>query len=196
LDSEVVHDEEEQYQLITRHIRKINEHPMWKLAHKIFIPENNMKMAASHFERYVRDFRDVTTYYRNGKNPGVLKSETATIAYQKQMVGALFRKKLLFERDMVTSSHKQTVEQVLKNLREEFERFHWDPRTDSKSNEVRGFKLTGKQGQKQDDSCVTIQMVYKYGLDLHNDPRDDVFRNVNQALVEKVAKINFIKNHS
>lgn len=185
-----MHNEEEQHQLIDRHIRRLNEHPMWKQSHKIFIPENNLKMAASHFEAYVRGFKDVTTYYRNGRDPGVLKTETATIAYQKQMVGALYRKKLLFERDMFTSSNKYSVDHILKNLREEFERFHWDPRMNAKTSEVTGFKLTGKQGHsKQDDSCVTIQMVYKYGLDLHNDPRDEVFRNVNQALVAKIGLV-------
>ena len=193
MDAEVVRDEEEQFQLIDRHIRRINEHPLWKLSHKIFIPENNMKMAASHFEAYVRNFKDVTTYYRNGTTPGVVKSETATIAYQKQMVGALYRRKLLFERDMITSSNKYTVDYLLKNLWEEFERFHWDPRMNAKTNEVTGFKLTGKQGHsKQDDSCITIQMAYKNGLDLHNDPRDDVFKNVNQALVSRVGIVKMV----
>lgn len=151
-------------------------------------------MAASHFERYVRDFPDVTTYYRNGRDPGVLKTEQVTIAYQKQMVGALFRKKILFERDMITSSHKQpSVDHVLKNLREEFERFHWDPRMNGKTNEILGFKLTGKQGHsKQDDSVVTVQQVYHFGLELHLNPHDEVFRNVNQALLSRTGLVRFI----
>lgn len=184
----MVKNEEEQRQLIERHIRKINEHPLWKQSHKIFIPENNLKMAASHFEAYVQNLRDVTTYYRNKQDPGVLKTEAGTVLYQKQMVGALYNHKLLFERDMITSSNKYTVDHILKNTREEFERFHWDPRINAKTNEVTGFKLTGKQGHsKQDDSCVTLQMIYRYGLELHHNPRDDVFRNINQALVGRVG---------
>jgi hypothetical protein len=57
MDSERTAHELEQAALLARHFGAIDNHPLWRAAKKIFIPENNLGLEASHMDTMVSQMR-------------------------------------------------------------------------------------------------------------------------------------------
>ncbi len=186
MESEAVKSEFEEYQLIRRHFEKMNEHPMWRLAHKVFIPENNTGMEASHMQSLVKEYSDVTTHFSKNGRPGVLMTNESKVSYQQMMTSCLFRKLLRFERDLFTCSRKVGGrDQIIALLQEQFERFHWDKKLAPDCHGRDRWAMTGKMGAKQDDLLIALLMDYKYGLDLVHDPHHPTFASIPEDLIRR-----------
>jgi hypothetical protein len=188
----MVRNEQEEYDLIRRHFKSINEHHLWKNSYKIFIPENNLGLEASHLHGVVQHFDDVKTYWQKPNRPGVVMTAESKSLYHKQMIGCLYNRKLRFERDFFTVSKHITPEIIKTNTKEQFEMFHWvkKPAKDNLSKDR--FALTGKMGTKQDDCLISILQNYKYGLELISNPRHEVFSEIPEDYVKKFG--HFINN--
>lgn len=181
--------EHDEYQLMERHIRALNTNPMWRDAVKIFVPENNTGMGGHHLHAMVKPFRDVHTYWQKDR-PGVLKTASSTDAMQKMMVSCLFRRRLVFEINMVTNSRGMTQTKILASLRDQMERFHWDHKPAKDAHSKDRWTMTGKMGStKQDDLMITTMMAYNNGLDIINTPDDPVFANVAKETIRRFANI-------
>jgi hypothetical protein len=191
LESEAVKDEHDEYQLIRRHLRKMNRHPLWSQAHKIFVPENNYGMEATHLESLVKEYQDVTTYWQKN-HPGVVKTHESTNDMQKMMVSCLFNRRLGFETDLFTESRKMNQEKILALCKEQFGQFHWDKKPAKDVHSKDRWAMSGKIGSKQDDLLIAVLMAYKYGLNIMNNPRHDVFVNVPDNVVRRVAQVERI----
>ena len=79
----------EQYALLARHFGAIDAHPMWRTAKKIFIPENNLGLEASHMDTLVRRFAGVESYWETEKRVGVRMTNELKREYQMFMVHSL-----------------------------------------------------------------------------------------------------------
>lgn len=188
----MVRNEEEERQIIHRHIQKINSHPLWRQAHKIFIPENNLGLEASHLHGFVREFSDVTTFWQKNTRPGIVLTAELKNIYQKLMVACLFNRRILFERDLFTCSRQLNPQKILSLCREEFERFHWERKAARDNFGKESVTLTGKSGSKQDDCAMATLMVYKFGLDLTMNPRHEVYSNIATHIIRTQATIKEI----
>lgn len=196
MESEAVRNETEEYQLIRRHMDMLNSHPLWRSATKIFIPENNLGLEASHLHGLVQEYPDVVTYWQNDQRPGVVMTHESKNRYHKMMTTCLYQGKLLFERDLFTTSRNLTVKRILPAVREQFERYHWEVRQARDNYGKRSLALTGKMGTKNDDMCVALQMIYDYGHQLTTNPRNPVFDTVNPANIRRIAMIEVLVNAS
>lgn len=193
MESEAVRNEVEEYNLIRRHLDHINGHPLWRDAVKIFIPENNLGLEASHLHGLVQQFPDVVTYWQNDQRPGVVMTHEMKNQYHKMMTTCLYKGQLLFERDLFTESRGQSAKRIVPALREQFERYHWEVKL-ARDNfgKSRSLALTGKMGSKNDDMCITTQMNFKIGFELITNPRHPVFATVNSANLKRVAHIEVL----
>lgn len=196
MESEAVRNEMEEYQLIRRHMDMLNSHPLWRSAVKIFIPENNLGLEASHLHGLVQEFPDVVTFWQNDQRPGVVMTHESKNRYHKMMTTCLYQGKLVFERDLFTTSRNLTAKKILPTVREQFERYHWEVRQARDNYGKRALALTGKMGSKNDDMCVALQMIYDYGFQLTTDPRHEVYKSVNPANVKRIAIIEVLINSS
>ena len=117
MDSEATANELEQYALLARHFGAIDANPLWRKAKKIFIPENNLGLEASHMDtlvsRYspprgaanndarefrilthashtqVRRFNNVESYWETDKRVGIRMTNDLKRNYQMFMVHSL-----------------------------------------------------------------------------------------------------------
>lgn len=179
-----------------RHILQINSHPLWKQAHKIFIPENNLGLEASHLHSLVSEYPDVTTYWQHPNRPGVVMTHEAKNMYQKQMYTGLFNGKIVFERDMFTVSRKMTPEKTIGVLREQLERYHWELKLPRDNHGKSSWAMTGKMGNKNDDLCIATQQTYLYGHNLQSNARHAVFANVAPYKVSLWANVMVLGDSS
>lgn len=128
LDAEPVRDDKEEYLLIHRHYRKLNENKLFREAKKIFIPENNLGLEASHLDSMISDLADVETFWETDKKPGICKGEKATRGYQFLMANSLAEGGVHFDRDIFTITREKTVQCMRDLLEEQLTRFHWSVR--------------------------------------------------------------------
>jgi hypothetical protein len=193
LESEAVRDHTEEYHLLRRHIMRINSHPLWKQAHKIFIPENNLGLEASHLHSLVSEYPDVSTYWQHTNRPGVVMTHEAKNLYQKQMYQGLFHGKIVIERDLFTVSRKMDPKKILGVFREQLERYHWELKPPRDNHGKPSWAITGKMGSKNDDLCIAGQQTYLYGHTLQSNPRHEVFSNVASYKVSMWANVQSLE---
>jgi hypothetical protein len=93
LDSETTANELEQFALLTRHFGAIDAHPLWRRARKIFIPENNLGLEASHMDTLVRGFNNVESFWETKKRVGIRMTHELKRKYQMFTVHALYNRK-------------------------------------------------------------------------------------------------------
>jgi hypothetical protein len=190
MESEAVKTEFEEYQLIRRHFDKMNEHALWKQAHKIFIPENNTGMEASHMQSLVKEYNDVTTHFSKNGRPGVVMTNESKVTYQQLMTSCLYKKQLRFERDLFTCSRKISGPDRIKSLlKEQFDRFHWDKKLSNDPHGKTRWSMTGKIGAKQDDLLISVLMDFAYGKELIHLPRNPTFHSIPEHLVGRTPTI-------
>ena len=163
LDAEPVRDDKEEYLLLHRHYRKLNENKLFREAKKIFIPENNLGLEAAHLDSMISDLPDVETFWETDKKPGVNKSEKATRGYQFLMSNSLAEGGLRFDRDLFTVTREKTVQCMRNQLEDQSSRFHWAVRKSPDGFGKDKFKLSGKVGSLQDDLLVTLMMDMYWG---------------------------------
>jgi hypothetical protein len=163
LDAEPVRDDKEEYLLLHRHYRKLNENKLFREAKKIFIPENNLGLEASHLDSMISDLADVETFWETDKKPGVNKSEKATRGYQFLMSNSLAEGGLRFDRDLFTVTREKTTQCMRDQLEDQASRFHWAVRKSPDGFGKDKFKLSGKVGSLQDDLLVTLMMDMYWG---------------------------------
>ena len=125
LDAEPVRDDKEEYLLLHRHYRKLNENKLFREAKKIFIPENNLGLEAAHLESMIADLADVETFWETDKKAGILKTEKATRGYQFLMANSLAEGGVHFDRDLFSVTREKTAKCMLDQLEEQLRRFHW-----------------------------------------------------------------------
>jgi hypothetical protein len=191
LESEAVKNEEEQFQLIYRHVTKLNQHPLWSQSRKIFIPENNYGIASDQMQTYVKAFKDITTYWEKNR-PGVLKTHVSTNEMQKQMVSCLFKRHLKFEHDMFTQSRNKKPANMLALCREQLETYHWESTPPKDAFSKTKWTMTGKVGSKQDDLYIVVAMAYKYGMEILTNPHNDVFTKIPDTIQKRIAQVEEI----
>ena len=160
----------EEFNLLKRHINRVNENKYWRGALKIFIPENNLGLEASHLHTMVQQFKDVQTFWESPKKPGICKTHQKTIDYTFLLNSMLMDKNIAFEADLFTISKDMTPDSIRNLFREQVERFHWEKRDakDSFSNDR--WAITGKMGDKQDDLLITVFMNAFFGKGIITDP--------------------------
>ena len=171
MESEGVKDDNEEFMLLKKHIDKLNSRREYKRAQKIFIPENNLGLEASHLHTMVKRYKDVTTFWEKEHKPGVCKTAQRTVDYQFLITSMLFDGFLGFERDLFTSSKGQTPEKIKNLLREQLERYHWERKKASDHFGRDRWTMTGKMGDKQDDLYVTVAMCAFFGRSVIKNPR-------------------------
>jgi hypothetical protein len=164
---------------------------MWARATKIFLPENNLGMEASHLHGFVKDFPDVLTFWQKGKRPGVVLTNELKNLYRTTMISTLFHKRLLFERDLFTSTRGLTPQTILAELREQFERFCFKKEPAKTDFDKDRYALSGKMGGQQDDCLISLLMVNKFSMDLVANPRAEIFSSMDPALVQREARIEY-----
>ena len=167
-------------------MRMLNSHPLWSQAHKIFVPENNYGIEASHMQSLVKKYQDVTTYWEKDK-PGVIKTHASTNAMQKEMVSCLYKNHLLFETDLFTCSQGMNPEKILSLCKEQFETYHWDLRPAKDAHSKNKWAMTGKMGNKQDDLYIVVAMAYMYGMEIMTKPTHDVFSKIPNEIIKRTA---------
>jgi len=178
LDSETTKSEFEQHAMLARHFGAIDAHPLWRQARKIFIPENNLGLEASHMETMVGAYRNVTTYRQKPDRPGVCMTNAIKREYQLHMVHSLYNRSLLYERDVFTTNRDRSVETMRGMLRAQLERFHRvvKPAADDFQNER--VAITGKTAAQdengQDDLAIAGMMAPFWGTQ----HREEVIRNM------------------
>lgn len=151
IESEPVKNEQEQYELLRRHIRKIRNHPQWSQSHIVFIPERSTGLEHSHMGNMVSNFPRLTCFQQKDGIPGVVLTGALKRIYQVNMVDALFDGSLRFERDFFTISKKKGEhlhpDAILALLREQMERFHWEHKPASDAHGTDRWSMTGKLGR-------------------------------------------------
>lgn len=163
MDAEAVRDDKEEYMLLHRHFRKMNENKMFRESRKIFFPENNLGLESAHLDSMVADLKDVETFWETEKKPGVCKDGKATRGYQFLLSNCLAEGGLRFDRDCFTVTREKTVQCMKDQLADQMYRFHWEKK---KAPDVMGkdrYALTGKIGSMQDDLLITVAMIIYWG---------------------------------
>lgn len=163
LDAEAVRDEKEEYLLLHRHYRKLNENKLWREAKKLFIPENNLGFEAAHLESMIADLKDVETFWEKPNKPGVCKDGKATRGYQFLLSNCLANAGLHFDRDLFTITREKTVQCMKDQLQDQMGRFHWECIKSADGKGKDRVKLTGKVGSQQDDLLITLAMIIYWG---------------------------------
>lgn len=92
---------------------------------------------------------------------GVVKTYPRTISYVVYFNDVLRGQKLKILNNFTTSHHKLGRKRVLREARDELERFVW-PDMDSENTRYRHQKITGKVGGKNDDNAIAWQMIVYY----------------------------------
>lgn len=146
------------------------ENKHWKSARKIFIPENNLGLEASHLHTMVSEYNDIQTYWEKDK-PGICKTHQKTIDYTFLLNSMLCDKTIVLDRDLFTISKEQNPESIVNLLREQIERFHWEKKAATDSFGKDRWAITGKMGNdKQDDLLITTFMCAYFGRGIVLDP--------------------------
>lgn len=161
----------EEFDLLRRHFRRINEHPKWRGAQKIFIPENNLGLEASHLHTMVKRFNDVHTFWESPKKPGICKTHQKTIDYCFLFNSMLSDRGIALDDELFTISKEMSQESILGLFREQVERFHWEKKAATDSFGKDRWAITGKMGNdKQDDLLITAFMIAFFGKGIILDP--------------------------
>lgn len=105
------------------------------------------------------------------------------------MIGTLYNRKILFERDMFTTTRGMDTDSILHQLREEFERFCFKKIPANGETGKDRYTLSGKIGGNQDDCLIALLMVNKFAQDLAANPRHEVFSSLNPNLVRTEARV-------
>lgn len=171
LDSEPVRNEREEYLLLHRHYRKLQDNPIFKQSRHIFIPENNLGMEHHHLDSMVQDIEGVTTFWETEKKPGISKTEKSTREYQFLLTNLLSNGGLLFDRDLMTSTREKTPKDMMAMLEDEMSRFHWSVKKAGDDHGKDRVKLTGKIGNLQDDLLIAVAMVVYVGRMIIRNPQ-------------------------
>jgi hypothetical protein len=178
LDSETTRTEFEQHAMLARHFGAIDAHPLWRHARKIFIPENNLGLEASHMETMVSAYRNVTTYRQKPDRPGVCMTNAVKRDYQLFMVHSLYNRSLLYERDLFTTNRDRPAEIMRGMFRAQLERFHRVIKPAADNFQQERVAITGKTASKdesgQDDLAIAGMMAPFWGTQ----HRDEVIRNM------------------
>jgi len=171
LDSEGVKHSQEEADLLHRHFKRLQENKHWKAARKIFIPENNLGLEASHLHTMVKRYNDVTTYWETPNKPGICKTHQKTIDYTFLLNSMLGDKTILLDRELFTISKEQSSDSISNLLREQIERFHWEKKAAGDSFGKDRWAITGKMGNdKQDDLLIAVFMALFFGRGITLDP--------------------------
>lgn len=148
-----------------------------------------MGLEASHLHGFVKDFPDVITYWQDGRRPGIILTNELKNLYRTSMIGTLYNRKILFERDMFTTTRGMDTDSILHQLREEFERFCFKKIPANGETGKDRYTLSGKIGGNQDDCLIALLMVNKFAQDLAANPRHEVFSSLNPNLVRTEARV-------
>ena len=155
-----------------RHFNKLNENKHWAAAQKIFIPENNLGLEASHLHTMVQQYNDVQTYWEKPTKPGICKTHQKTIDYQFLLNSMLCDRTVVIDKNCFTISKGQSQDGILALLREQMERYHWEKKAATDNFGKDRWAITGKMGgDKQDDLLITLFMSAFFGRGIVNDPR-------------------------
>jgi len=140
---------------------------MWRTAKKIFIPENNLGLEASHMDTLVRRFAGVESYWETEKRVGVRMTNDLKREYQMFMVHSLYNRSLYFERDVFTTHRGKSVETIIGMYRAQTERFHWEVKPGSTAAADPRVAMTGKTSAQdengQDDLLIAGVMSPYWG---------------------------------
>lgn len=179
MESENVQDEEEQFNLLKRHMRYIRNHPMWKDSHIVFIPERGTGLAHSALGNMAESFDRVTVFKQKSDVNGVIVTGRVKRSYQINMVDALWDGSIRFERDFFTISKQKgkriKSEDMIILAREQMERFHWDYKAANDAHGTDRWAMTGKIGEKQDDALMALLMCYTWGNCIQTQTQHQVF---------------------
>lgn len=157
--------------MLHRHFKRLRENKHWKAARKIFIPENNLGLEASHLHTMVQKYNDVTTYWETPNKPGILKTHQKTIDYTFLLNSMLCDKTIVLDKELFTISKEQNPDSIANLLREQIERFHWEKKAATDSFGKDRWAITGKMGNdKQDDLLITLFMCAFFGRGIIMDP--------------------------
>lgn len=175
IESEPVKNEQQQYELLRRHVRHIRNHPVWKQSHIVFIPERGTGLEHSHMGDMVGTFPNLTCFQQKDGVNGVILTGALKRIYQINMVDALFDGSLRVERDFFTISKKGNAplqpDNMIALLREQMERFHWVHKPANSSTGKDRWSMTGKLGEKQDDALLSLLMAYTWGSSIQTNLR-------------------------
>lgn len=150
----------------------MKNNPFWAAARKIFIPENNLGLEASHLHTMMNEYDDVTTYFeKSGGKPGICKTHQKTIDYQFLINSMLYEGTIKLDAELFTVSKDFNVESITALLRGQMERFHWEKKDANDAFGRDRWAITGKQGDKQDDLFITLEMAAFFGRGIINNPR-------------------------
>lgn len=162
---------QEEFDLLQRHIKRLRENKHWKAARKIFIPENNLGLEASHLHTMVKQYNDVTTYWETPNKPGICKTHQKTIDYMFLFNSMLSDKTIVLDKELFTISREQTPDTIVNLLREQVERYHWEKRAAADNFGKDRWAITGKMGgDKQDDLLISVFMSTTVGRGITMDP--------------------------
>jgi hypothetical protein len=125
LDSEAVRDDREEYLLLHRHYKRLNENRYFREAKHVFIPENNLGLESAHLDAMVSDIPNVETFWEKDNRPGVCKDGKATRGYQFLLTNALAQGSLYFDRDLFTVTREKTPQCMRDLLADQMYRYHW-----------------------------------------------------------------------
>lgn len=167
MDSETTANELEQAALLARHFGAIDAHPLWRQAKKIFIPENNLGLEASHMDTLVRQFHNVFTFVEKDR-AGIHVGKGTKRDYQMFMVHSLYNHTLYHERDGFTTNRDKSAATIWGMARAQIERFHWEVK--ASHNETFAdprVGITGKTSAQdengQDDLAIAMFMAPFWG---------------------------------
>lgn len=169
LDAEGVRDDKEEYMLLHRHYKKLNENKLWREAKKIFIPENNLGLESAHLDSMVQDISGVETFWEKPNKPGVCKAGKNTREYQFLLSNCLANGGLYFDRDCFTVTREKTVQCMKDQLQEQMLRFHYNVIPAKDAGGKARVHLTAKMGSLQDDLLIATMMVIYWGRVVTNE---------------------------